>query len=288
MGGMMSKATLHEAKLPHRPPFRFVSRFEAHPDGAAGCAVMITPKMLVQTSVSGSKHGIHLLAAEIAAQLMGAHLQQNIASSNVFYLVAIRDYFCSREMLMELRYIMVTSQKSQGAFHDFTVHCAGAEQKRLATFNATIYITERLSTHRSVISGESTQPQAAVEHYENPKPFGRILAAKTESDSAVMELQCNHTESVYRGHFPDNPITPGILLADAMVQTAHCAITAKSQRVQVERIDHILFQKIVPADSKITCRARLFAQEGNLCCCTVSVHHHANRVARGRVWLCLV
>ena len=56
-------------------------------------------------------------------------------------------------------------------------------------------------------------------------PFRFIDLIKELSDShAVSEYRFREDEYFYRGHFPDNPVTPGVILLEAMAQTGLVAL----------------------------------------------------------------
>ena len=69
-----------------------------------------------------------------------------------------------------------------------------------------------------------------------------------DDERAVGAFTFRHDHDFYRGHFPDNPITPGVILIETMVQAAAVPLLCHllSQEVDVEALarSHMLFTEV--------------------------------------------
>ncbi len=99
-------------------------------------------------------------------------------------------------------------------------------------------------------------------------PF-RFIDEITElgEDGIVASYTFRHDESFYAGHFPGNPITPGVILLETMAQTGVVAFGIYLASLQMDRasIEQILtvfteaeveFSGIVRPGDHVTIRAR--------------------------------
>jgi len=72
-----------------------------------------------------------------------------------------------------------------------------------------------------------------------------------KSASGIKNITLN--EPYFTGHFPGNPIMPGVLMVEAMAQVGACAILGEEkyqhQLAYLAGIDHVRFQRLaVPGD----------------------------------------
>ncbi len=74
---------------------------------------------------------------------------------------------------------------------------------------------------------------------------------------------------VYAGHYPGNPITPGVLLCEMMFQAAACLVHAIGKTELpagvpvVTRIQNVKFKHIVPPGTELEIRASLRERMAN-------------------------
>lgn len=74
---------------------------------------------------------------------------------------------------------------------------------------------------------------------------------------------------IYAGHYPGNPITPGVLLCEMLFQAAACMVheigrgEVMSGVPVVTRIQNVKFRKIVPPGSRVEIRASLQERVAN-------------------------
>ena len=91
------------------------------------------------------------------------------------------------------------------------------------------------------------------------KPFLFIEECKIINKGKIGESfrVFNDTEYFFEGHFPDNPIVPGVVIVEAMAQTAGVVVSenlinAKDQSVLFMSINKAKFRKPVFPNYKIT------------------------------------
>ena len=93
----------------------------------------------------------------------------------------------------------------------------------------------------------------------NRKPFLFIEECKIIKKGKIGESfrVFDETEYFFEGHFPDNPIVPGVVIVEAMAQTAGVVVSenlinAKDQSVLFMSINKAKFRKPVLPNYKIT------------------------------------
>jgi 3-hydroxyacyl-[acyl-carrier-protein] dehydratase len=106
---------------------------------------------------------------------------------------------------------------------------------------------------------------AAIPHQ---KPFRFIDAIRAIDDNQVCaSYRFRNDADFYRGHFPDNPITPGVILIETMAQAAVVAhgIYLLAQQASLETLAHhvllfsdaqVEFCRIVRPDTTVVVRGR--------------------------------
>ena len=75
------------------------------------------------------------------------------------------------------------------------------------------------------------------------------------------------TEDFYRGHYPDHPITPGVILCEAVFQTAALLVLKKfplqaGTQPVLARIEDARFKSIVRPNESLTISANLIEKCG--------------------------
>jgi 3-hydroxyacyl-[acyl-carrier-protein] dehydratase len=88
--------------------------------------------------------------------------------------------------------------------------------------------------------------------------------AVREGDTAVAHYHVRGDEFFLKGHFPDHPIVPGIILCEIMAQSA-CVLAdaSKEQYLPVySGLDHVRFRHpVVPGDT-LTVHSRINRRKG--------------------------
>lgn len=94
----------------------------------------------------------------------------------------------------------------------------------------------------------------------------RIVDAS--SDSVIAEKTFSADEDFFRGHFPDKPITPGVLLCEICFQSGAYLMSFRGQEKSagqvalVTRIRQAKFKEMVLPGQKIQCTVRFVDQLG--------------------------
>ncbi len=70
-----------------------------------------------------------------------------------------------------------------------------------------------------------------------------------EGESCVGIKNLTYNESFFQGHFPDNPVMPGVLVIEAMAQTASVLVSKQLQKKTRGALD-VLFANITNAKFK--------------------------------------
>jgi len=98
---------------------------------------------------------------------------------------------------------------------------------------------------------------AVMEHIPHRYPFLLIdrLVEVVPYESAVGVKNVTINEPFFQGHFPSRPIMPGVLIVEAMAQTAGCLVVnslglkGKNRLVYFMSIENARFRKpVVPGD----------------------------------------
>lgn len=95
-------------------------------------------------------------------------------------------------------------------------------------------------------------------------------------------------EPFFQGHFPSNPIMPGVLQIEAMAQTAGIIICAQKgdlspKQVLFMSVDKAKFRKPVIPGDKLEIHAEKIKQHKNIVLCTVQSFVDGNLVSQAEL-----
>jgi 3-hydroxyacyl-[acyl-carrier-protein] dehydratase len=123
-----------------------------------------------------------------------------------------------------------------------------------------------------------------------PFVFVRKLVACDPGVSAECETQFSTHDPMFAGHFPGNPLVPGVILTEALAQTA--GIVAASghpensrPRFLLSAIRQMKFFLAVRPDERIILRAEKLGEIGQLLQFKVEADVDGKRVAEGELVL---
>ncbi len=88
----------------------------------------------------------------------------------------------------------------------------------------------------------------------------------TPGESAIAYKYVNQEEWYFKGHFPGNPIMPGVLIAESLAQTGAIAILSveenKGKNALFGGIDKMRFKKMVVPGDKLKLEVKIIKQKG--------------------------
>jgi 3-hydroxyacyl-[acyl-carrier-protein] dehydratase len=119
------------------------------------------------------------------------------------------------------------------------------------------------------------EPFIFIENVEQHEPGTAATATKVFSSE----------EAFFQGHFPGNPLVPGVLLAEAMAQTAGVALGDPDHVLLLAAIQSMKFLRAVRPCEQVVFSARKTADLQGLFLCDVSAFVGGEPVAEGRVVL---
>jgi 3-hydroxyacyl-[acyl-carrier-protein] dehydratase len=118
-------------------------------------------------------------------------------------------------------------------------------------------------------------------------PF--IFIDEVESVEAGIQAEARKRfdgeEPFFRGHFPGNPILPGVLLTEAMAQTAGIAIGGPGKMFLLTAIRAMKFFRPIRPREEIHFWAKRVGEVNGLVQCTVEARVNRELVAEGQLIL---
>ena len=85
-------------------------------------------------------------------------------------------------------------------------------------------------------------------------------------ESAIAYKTIDETEWYFKGHFPGNPIMPGVLIAESLAQTGAVAILSveenKGKNALFGGIDKMKFKKMVVPGDRLKLEVKIIKKKG--------------------------
>lgn len=132
---------------------------------------------------------------------------------------------------------------------------------------------------------ESTDPVAHGLPHREPFIFVDTIRSLTPGERAECEKTFAASEPFFRGHFPGDPLVPGVLLTEALAQTAGLAAGQEGRSFRLSAIKGMKFLAAVRPDETVLLMARKLAAVGPLWQFEVSATVAGRVVAEGAVVL---
>lgn len=111
-------------------------------------------------------------------------------------------------------------------------------------------------------------------------------------ESAIAFKNVNENEWYFKGHFPGNPIMPGVLITESLAQTGAIAILSmeenKGKNALFGGIDKMKFKKMVVPGDRLRLEVKIIKKKGPIGIGEVKATVDGNIVARGELTFAVV
>lgn len=111
-------------------------------------------------------------------------------------------------------------------------------------------------------------------------------------EKAIAYKNVDETEWYFKGHFPGNPIMPGVLIAESLAQTGAIAILSveenKGKNALFGGIDKMKFKKIVVPGDKLKLEVKIIKRKGPIGVGEAIAKVNEKVVAKGELTFALV
>ena len=131
----------------------------------------------------------------------------------------------------------------------------------------------------------AADPVALGLPHREPFIFIDAVLALTAGESAHCTKRFAASEPFFRGHFPGDPLVPGVLMAEALAQTAGLAAGQPGRTFHLSAIRGMKFLAPVRPDSELHLFARKTATVGALLQFEVTARVNDRPVAEGSLIL---
>lgn len=126
------------------------------------------------------------------------------------------------------------------------------------------------------------------------EPFLMIdeVESLVPGESAIAYKYVNEEEWYFKGHFPGNPIMPGVLITESLAQTGAMAILSleenKGKNALFGGIDKLKFKKIVAPGDKLKLEVKIIKRKGPIGVGEAIATVDGKTVAKGELTFALV
>jgi 3-hydroxyacyl-[acyl-carrier-protein] dehydratase len=128
-------------------------------------------------------------------------------------------------------------------------------------------------------------PAALGLPHREPFVFVDAILERTPGERAVGRKAFPAADPMFRGHFPGDPIVPGVILTEALAQTAGVAVGTPGQSLRLAAIRSMKFPDAARPGEEILLSARKIAAVGGLVQCAVEARVGGRLVAEGVIVL---
>ena len=103
--------------------------------------------------------------------------------------------------------------------------------------------------------------------------FYTILSSRSEGDSDIFTVRLNKEHAIFNGHFPGNPVTPGVVQMEIVKELVSELL---NKQIKLEKMPNCKFLAILnpEVDSDIDVDLKLTDTEENQYRAIVSIHNN--------------
>jgi 3-hydroxyacyl-[acyl-carrier-protein] dehydratase len=155
------------------------------------------------------------------------------------------------------------------------------------------YIGQQTGSGGSAAAGTASAPATSTPDYlsrlPHREPFRFVSRVKqvTEGETADAVWDLTGAEPFFQGHFPGQPLVPGVLITEALAQVSGLASGATSGQGRLAHVD-VRFEQPVPPPAQIRLHSRLTRTIGSLRQFDVTASVGDKVVARGTIALSIL
>jgi 3-hydroxymyristoyl/3-hydroxydecanoyl-(acyl carrier protein) dehydratase len=189
--------------LRHKSPFLFLEHAELDKNGFASAMV----ELPLEEFSWAAPLELSLLHVECAAQLISVVMRLRLKrerSRGVFAGLRSFEWLSTPQ---DVRRVTVQYKKSSANFHEFEGTFYNKEQEPCAHLIGTTHLSDDLIPDSSNEQDNS---------FSDASPIFQLQEKGNEEGESI-SAQASRECEVYRGHFPGEPITPGVLIAEMML-----------------------------------------------------------------------
>lgn len=135
----------------------------------------------------------------------------------------------------------------------------------------------------TTVATSSSDALAQLPHGPEFRFITRVDSAKP-GEEATATWEITGTEDFLKGHFPGNPLVPGVLIAEALAQVSGMAGAVAGKGGMLAQVD-VKFTRPVPPPASITLRSKLARVLGELQQFDVSASVGTTEIASGSITL---
>ena len=229
-----------------RPPYRFVEGFRVLEGGAAETRTTWPEPWPAWASAFPRT----ALPIEWGAQLYGARIRvAGQWASRPAYLAGVKEFRWAKRPVRIVR-AMVMPAARRGGFHEFTAGFFSGSGTGCAWMTGALYFPGE-----PVPAPEGAPPATAgagVRRRDDggKAPF-RVISEHTGENGYERRIEPNPACPVYAGHFPGEPIVPGVLMLEAMVEAGRALVPdVPTARLYLAGARDVVFRSLVrPGDA---------------------------------------
>jgi len=136
-----------------------------------------------------------------------------------------------------------------------------------------------------VTAGGRLDPVELGLPHRDPFLFVDAILELIPGESATGQKTFAAGDPIFEGHFPGNPIIPGVILVEALAQTAGLAVAKPGERLLLSAIRGMKFPASCGPEEVITLKASKAGGVAGLVQCEVSARVGERVVAQGSIVL---